>query len=118
MSGGAAHVKFSNRGAIARPAGDRPQEEKLLERKFTLKNIAFGQAGLTLDIERCNHLLAEDDFFQIWRVLGNCVYHGIAERVALLVPSAVAQFVRRVLYETRKDMFSGRRDGGIREGGN
>ena len=63
MGGGAAHVEILDGRAIARPAGDGPQEEKLLERKFSLKNIAFGEAGGALDIERRDDLLADDDVF-------------------------------------------------------
>ena len=41
----AAHIEFLHRSAVARPAGRRAQEEKLLERKFALENIAFGEPG-------------------------------------------------------------------------
>src|SRR5271166_5739307 len=40
-----AHVQFADRSSIASPTGNRPQKEKLFERKFALKNIAFGKAS-------------------------------------------------------------------------
>src|SRR6202041_353895 len=103
--------------AIPRPACRRPQKEKLFERKFTLKNISFGQTGLALDIQRRDELFADDDVLYIWRVLGDGVDHGVAEGFALLVPISAAQFVRRVLHEAGKNVFSRRRDGRIGKSG-
>src|SRR5579863_7155178 len=118
MRGGAAHVELANGRAITGPASDRPQKEKLFERKLALKDVAFGEACLALDIERGDELLADDDVFYVWRVFGDGVDHGVAERLALLIPCAVAQFVRRVLNKAGKDVFAGRRDRWVGKRGN
>src|SRR5262249_26307558 len=112
MSGRAAHIEVANRSAVARPYGYRTQEEKLLERKFALKNIAFGEADAALDIERRLHLTADDDVFQIRGVLGDGVHHRVAEGFALLVPVETRlEFVRRVLHEAGEHVLARRRDG-------
>src|SRR5271163_2813709 len=115
MRGGAAHVEFFYRSAVTRPAGGGPQEEKLLERKFALENVAFGQARLAFDVQWSDELFSDDEIFQVGRELGNGVNDGVAEGFALLVPCAGGELVGRVLDETRKDVFSGRSDGGVGE---
>ena len=60
MRGRAAHVQFFNGSAVTRPARGGTQEEKLLERKFALKDVAFGEAGLAFDIQRSDELLSDD----------------------------------------------------------
>src|ERR1700729_1671800 len=110
MGGRAAHVKFFDGSPVAGPTRGGTQEEKLLERQLTLKDISFGEAGSALDIERGDELFADDQTFEIRRVLRNGVDHGVAEGFALLVPSAAREFVRRVLHEAGQDVFSGRRD--------
>src|SRR5690348_10661252 len=89
MRGGAAHIKIFDGSAITRPSCNRPQEEKLLERKFALKNIAFGQADLLLNVPRTEHLLADDDFFQVRRIFGDRVDHRVAKFVAAIFPRAL-----------------------------
>src|ERR1700678_3710609 len=106
MRGRAAHVKLLNRRAIARPSRRGTQKEKLLERKFALKNISFGQSSRALDIQRRDELFADDQALQIRRVLRNRVDDRVAKSLALLVPRATGQLVRRILHETRKNMFS------------
>src|SRR5580698_2010015 len=118
MSGGAAHIQSLDGSAVTRPAGGGPQEEKLFEGKFALKDVAFSEAGLPFDIERRDELFSDDQIFQIGRELRNGVDHGVAEGFALLVPGAGRQFVGSVLHEAGKDVFSGRSDGGIGERGN
>ena len=43
MRGRSAHVQVLDRSAELRPTRHRPQEEKLLQRKLALENIAFAQ---------------------------------------------------------------------------
>src|SRR5580698_5318649 len=115
MRGRAAHVQFFDRCAVTRPARGRAQKEELLERKFTLKNVAFGEAGLAFDIERSDELFSDDLTFQVGGELRNRVNHGIAEGLALLVPCAGGELVGSVLHEAGKNVFAGRRDRGIGE---
>src|ERR1700722_10219257 len=117
MGGRAAHVEFFDGRAVTRPAGRGTQEEKLLERKFALKNISFGESGGALDVERGDELFADDQAFEIGRVLRNGVDDGVAEGFALLVPGSAREFVWRVLHEAGQDVFSRRRDGWIGERG-
>src|SRR5580700_7954936 len=99
----------------ARPARGGTQEKQLFERKFALKNISFGETGLAFDIERSDELFSDDEIFQVGRELRNRVDDRVAEGLALLVPCAGSELVGRVLHEAGKDVFSGRRDGGIGE---
>src|SRR5277367_3007373 len=115
MRGRAAHVELFYRSAITGPAGGGTQEEKLFERKFALKNISFGQAGLAFNVQRSDELFSDDEIFQVGRELRNRVNDGVAEGFALLVPGAGGELVGRVLHEAGEDVFSGRRDGGIGE---
>src|SRR5215472_982539 len=80
------HIKVLNGRAELRPAWHRSQKEKLLERKFALENISFAQPPLAFEIERRDHLLMENDVFDIRRVLGNRVDHIVAEGFLLIVP--------------------------------
>src|SRR6185437_11231855 len=52
----AAHVKVLDGRAELRITWHRTQEEKLLKRKLSLKNIAFAQPELTLQVQRSEHL--------------------------------------------------------------
>src|SRR5438477_2156123 len=95
-----AHIEVLDRRAEARPSRSRTQEEELLQRKLALENVAFTQPPLAFEIERSHHLLVQDNVFQIRRVLGNCVDHGIPEIIAKLVPiQPRLQLVWRVLNE-------------------
>src|SRR5690242_10769497 len=100
-----AHVEIVDWRAVIRPSRDGTQEEKLFERKLALKNISLREAKFSLEIERRQHLPADDDVFNVRRVLGNGVDHVVAEGFALLVPSAGSQFVRRVLHKAGKDVL-------------
>src|ERR1700683_2435819 len=118
MRRGAAHIKIANRSAIASPAGNGAEEEKLLEREFALKNISFGEAGGAFDIERRNDLATDNNFFEIGRELRNGVNDGVAEGFALVVPGAAGEFVRRVLHEAGHDVLAGGGDRWVGERGN
>ena len=61
----------------------------------------------------------QNDLFYIRRVLGNSVDYVVAEGFFLIVPIETGtQLVGRILHETRKYMFAGRRNGRIGERGN
>src|ERR1035441_10717461 len=101
-----AHIKVLDRRPVLRPARHGAQEEQLLQRKLPLEDVAFAQSPLTLQIERCDHLFVKDQVLDVRRVLGNRVYHGVAERFLLIVPREPwTQLVRRILHEARQHMF-------------
>ena len=83
-----AHVEILDRRAVLRPSRHRPQEEKLLERKLALENIAFAQSEFAFEIERRHHLFVQDDVFDIRRVFGNRVDHVVAECFSSARPSS------------------------------
>jgi len=117
MRGGAAHIKVLDGSAIAGPSGDGAKEEKLFERKFSLENIAFGEADLLFDVEWREDLLADDDVFQIGRVLRDGIDDGVAEFVAAIFPRAVFEFVGRVLHEAGEHVLARGREGRVGEAG-
>src|ERR671939_1292253 len=61
----AAHVKIPDGRAILRPARRRPQEEELFEGELSLKDVAFGEAELALQIERREHLPVQDQLADV-----------------------------------------------------
>src|SRR5205085_10031794 len=79
MRGRTAHVKVIDRRAVIRPSRNGPQEEKLLKRKFALKNIPLREAKFALQVERRKNLFADDDVFDVRRVFGNRLDDVIAE---------------------------------------
>src|SRR5919108_577229 len=110
MCGRAAQIKVLDRRSILRPARYGTQEEKLLQRKLALKNIALAQPELAFQIEWCEHLPPNDDVFDVWCMLGQSIDHRIAKFLPLLVPIETrTQLVGRVLNETGEHMFSRRR---------
>src|ERR1700746_3152844 len=101
------HVEVLDRRAILRPPGDGPQEEQLLERKFTLEDVSFAQTPLTLEIERRDDLLLNDGVLQVRRVLRDSIDDRIAEGFLLVVPVQPGpQLVGRVLHEAREHMLA------------
>src|SRR5438874_6921649 len=104
-----AHVEVLNRRAELGPAGHRTQEEKLLEREFSLEDVTFAQSPLALQVERRDNLLVKNYVFDVGRVLVNCVDHVVAERFFLIVPVQTrSQLVGRVLYEAGKNVLAWR----------
>ena len=86
MRGRTAHIKVANRRAVLRPSRHRAQKEQLLQREFALKDVAFRQAELALDVQWREHLTMNNDVAQIRRVFRDGIDHRIAELFALLVP--------------------------------
>src|SRR5258708_34580671 len=118
MRGGTAHIKVADGGAVVGPAGDGTEEEELFEGKLALENVALREAEFALEIERGENLAADDDVLDVGRVLGDGVDDVVAEGCFLIVPSALGEFVGRVLYEAGEHVFAGRRDAGIGDAGN
>src|SRR5215510_11222481 len=52
----AAHPEISDRRPVLRPSGHRPREEQLVQGQLALKDVAFGQPPLALEIERRHDL--------------------------------------------------------------
>ena len=98
-----------DRRAVVGPAWHRTQEEELFERQLALEDVALGERPRALEIERRHHLTVQDDVFQVRRVFRQRVDDGVAERLALIVPRAFGQRVRRVLDEARHHVLAGRR---------
>ena len=71
-----------------RPSRNRPQEQQLLERQLALKDVAFAQPPLALEVERRHDLPVQDQRLEVRRVLGDRVDDRVAEPLALLVPRA------------------------------
>src|ERR1700684_4387712 len=116
MSGRTTHIKILNGRAEARIAWCGTQEEKLLQREFTLEDVAFAQSPLAFEIKRSDDLPVKDDVFDVWCILGNRVDDSIAEGFLLLVPvQAGEKLVGRVLHEAGEHVFALWRDRGIGE---
>ena len=110
-----AHPQVPDRGRVVGPTRNGPEEEQLFQRELALKDVAFGEPELALEIERRQHLAMEDDVADVRRVLREGVYDGVAKRFALLVPRAACQCIRSVLHEARQNVLAGRRDRRIRQ---
>src|SRR3984885_1047658 len=107
MSGRTTHIKIPNGRAEACIAWRGTQEEKLLQREFTLENVAFAQSPLAFEIKRSDDLPVKDDVFDVRRILGNRVDDSIAEGFFLVIPvQAGAQLVGRILHEAGEHVFS------------
>src|SRR4029079_19094903 len=90
VGGRAAQPQVLDRGPEPRPAGHRPAEEELLERELALEDVALGQAGRAVDVERGHDLAIEATRLQVRRELGDPIDDGIAECLALEVPAGRA----------------------------
>src|SRR5437870_706824 len=113
MSGRSAHVEIFYWRTILCPAGRGPQEEELLKRQLTLKNVSFRQSELTFEIERRQHLSMQNYVFNIRSVFGDRLNHGVPKLFSLLVPGPFFQVIRRVLHKTRHHVLARRRHGWI-----
>ena len=82
----AAEIEPLDWRAIVRPAWRRSQEKQLFERELSLKDVAFGEPELALEVERRQHLPVEDAVPDVRREPRNRVDDRIAERVPLDVP--------------------------------
>ena len=87
-------------------------------RELALEDVALGQPGRPLDVERRLDVPVQDDVADVRRELGDPVDHGVAERLALVVPRPElrGQLVRRVLDEAADHVLAGRRHRRVDEG--
>ena len=114
MSGRSAQIKIFDGGAELGVSRYRAQKKELLERKFSLENISFAQSEVPLEVQRGQHLLVQDDVFDVGRVLSDGVDDIVAECFFLIVPvHPRTQLVGSVLHEAGHDVFSRRRYGRI-----
>ena len=86
MRARAAKIKSGDGRAILRPSGDWAHEKKLLERKIAVKNISFGEAVGSFQIERSEYLPRDDGLRHVGRVLRDFFNDAVAEKLALFVP--------------------------------
>src|SRR5258708_37532562 len=70
MRAGAAEKKAANGRAVARPFEQRAHGEKLVEREFTVENVAAGEAVGLLEVERRGGLRGEHKLREIRRIVG------------------------------------------------
>ena len=119
MDARAALEEPADGGVELGPAGRRAQEEELVEPQLALEDVALGQPGAALDVQRGQHLTFEDDVRQVRRVLGERPDDGVPEGVALGVPVAAfaVQVVRRVLHEDGHDVLARGRHPGVDQRG-
>src|SRR5439155_11953529 len=97
MGRGPAHPEVAQGGLVLRPSWRRTQEEQLFERQLALKDIPFAQTELALEIERRQDLAVTNDAREVRRMFCDRVHDRISKCLALLVPGAVSERVRRVL---------------------
>src|SRR5262245_1513131 len=64
------HPEVADRRRVLRPSGSRTKEEQLLEGQLALKDVAFGEPELALEIERREHLPMQDDVANVRCMLG------------------------------------------------
>src|SRR6516225_897359 len=115
MGAGATEIQALERCAVGRPAEERPQAEELIERQLSVKNMSSSQPQHVLKITRCDHLAVKNQGGQIGSVTGKRLHHRVAERLPLLRPVAVPQFVRSELRVNRHHVLTGRCEFGIRK---
>src|SRR5580698_3640983 len=116
MRGRATEIKVLDGSAELRISRHWAKKEKLLQRQFALKNIAFTQSPLAFEIERGDDLFVQNDVSNIGRVLGDGIDHVVAEGFFLIAPIKPGpQLIRRILNEAGKNVFAGRRDRRIGE---
>src|SRR5262249_49894903 len=108
VSGRAAQVQAADRGRVACVAGNRTEREELAGGHRALEDVSAGEVEDALEVGRCQHLAVYDGALEVRRVLVHHVEAAIGEYVALLIPGAVAELVRRVLDEHRHQVLPGR----------
>ena len=92
-----AEKKAANRRFVARPIEHGPHGEKLVQDKFSVKNVAARESIGSLQILGRDDLHALDKAGEIRRVRGESPDYRVAEFPAARVPIPFSQFVRREL---------------------
>src|SRR5262245_4347733 len=104
-------VKVPDRRSVLRPPGHGAHEEQLVEVHLAVKDVAAGQAVLSLHVQRRNHLTMQGDVLDVRRVFGKSVDAAVGEPLFhRLVPGGVLERIGRVLSEYAHDVFARRRD--------
>src|SRR5262249_24173165 len=104
-----AHPEISYGRRVSRPAGNGTQEKQLIESEFAVKDVAFRQRKVMLQVERRQNLTVQNDLAHVRRVLRQRIDDRITESFALPPPRSLRKRVRRVLHETREDVLARRR---------
>src|SRR5215475_12838490 len=87
-----AKKKIPDRRSVLRPPGHGAHEEQLVEVHLAVKDVAAGQAVLSLHVERRNHLAMQDDVSDIRRVFGQSVDAAVGEPLFHpLIPGGVLE---------------------------
>ena len=107
MRRGAAKEKILDRRSVLRPSRHWTKEEQLVQCELSLKNVPLAQPPLAFQIERSDHLSVPNQRLEVRRVLGDGVDDGVAESLALRIPGARAEVIRRVLHEARHHVLAG-----------
>ncbi len=110
MRAGAAKVKSLERRSILRPADQRSESEKLIERLFAVMNVSAAETVSLFEIERRDHLAGNDQIAQARRIR----FQTDRSRCPQTLPDAwsnrLLQFVRRKLHVNRHHVFARRRE--------
>src|SRR5205814_2163782 len=91
VGGRASQVEAVDRRPVARIAGHGTEREKLARGHRALEDVSAGEVEDALEVGRRKHLTVDDRALEVRRVLVQHVDAAIGERVALLIPGAVAK---------------------------
>src|SRR5208282_388842 len=115
MRSTAAQIQAVDRCLVACPVEQGAHSEELIEREFTVEDMAAGEPVGFFEIPGRDDLPVQDGLRQIRRVLRDGVHHGFAECGALALPVAVFQFIGRVLHVDGHHMLPSRRERRMRK---
>src|SRR5439155_7728922 len=103
-----AHPQSADGRAVASPTRRGPVEEELLEGELALEDVALGEAGHALHVERREYLFVDDAIPDARGELRDRVDDRIPEGVALGVPVArrAVELIRRVLDEAAHNVLA------------
>src|SRR5208282_4482509 len=93
-----AQIQVLNRRAITGPVEQGTHGEKLVEREFTMENVAARESVGVFEILRRDDLVRENQFRKFWGVLRQGADNRVAESDPLAVPITALQLVGRVLH--------------------
>src|SRR3954469_23568869 len=104
MRAGAALVVALHGGAVLAPARRGPEEVHLRGQELAREDVALGQAGVALDVDGRDDLPVDHEVSEAGEVALEHRLRHVTERLALRLPVAAGQLVRRGLGEAREDM--------------
>ena len=106
MRAGAAQVQSLKRSSILRPANQRTEREKLIERLFAVVNVSAAETVSLFEIERRDYLAGNDQIAQARGVVFQLIDHVSSKLVSTCGPIALPQLVRRELNVNRHHVFA------------